>query len=365
MSQQSFDSKTISRGILRAVATLFIIALAGYILFQLSSVIIYIFISLVIALIFRPLILFMTKKMKVSKTIAVVTSIFILFLIISGFISLFIPLIIKESENLSLLNSEEFRQRYDYMITQVNNFLLTYDINIIERLQEFNFGDYLKVIPNFMNSLIGAFGNLIIGFLSVLFISFFFMSDSKLFNNTFKALIPDDIEPKVLRSTEKIKNLLSRYFLGLIAQISILFIIYLVVLSIVGIENAFVIAVIAALFNLIPYVGPLIGGIFIIIFTLTNDVSLNFTTQILPKAIWVLVGYIGAQLIDNFFSQPYIFSKSTKSHPLEIFLVILASGYLFGILGMVLAVPTYTALKVILKEFLSENEFVKHLTKGM
>ena len=69
--------------------------------------------------------------------------------------------------------------------------------------------------------------------------------------------------------------------------------------------------------------------------------------------------------MDNFFSQPFIFSRSVKSHPLEIFFVILASGSLFGAVGMIVAIPLYTALKVILKEFLSENRIVQSLTKDI
>ena len=69
--------------------------------------------------------------------------------------------------------------------------------------------------------------------------------------------------------------------------------------------------------------------------------------------------------MDNFISQPVIFSKSVKSHPLEIFLVILIAGILFGVIGLIVAVPAYTAIKVILKEFLSENKVVKKLTKDL
>ena len=81
--------------------------------------------------------------------------------------------------------------------------------------------------------------------------------------------------------------------------------------------------------------------------------------------MYVMTGYLIAQLIDNFFSQPIIFSKSVKSHPLEIFLVIVIGGLMFGIVGMIVAVPTYTAIKVILKEFLSENKIVMSLTKDL
>jgi len=78
-----------------------------------------------------------------------------------------------------------------------------------------------------------------------------------------------------------------------------------------------------------------------------------------------MIGYLIAQLIDNFLSQPLIFSNSVKSHPLEIFLVIMIAGILFGVVGMIVAVPTYTSLKVILKAFLSDNKIVKSLTKNL
>jgi len=98
---------------------------------------------------------------------------------------------------------------------------------------------------------------------------------------------------------------------------------------------------------------------------MTSNLEYDFQTYILPTTLYVFIGYIIAQLIDNFFSQPLIFSKSVKSHPLEIFLVIIISGLLFGIVGMILAVPSYTAIKVILKEFIKDNEVVKLLTKQM
>ena len=98
---------------------------------------------------------------------------------------------------------------------------------------------------------------------------------------------------------------------------------------------------------------------------MSSNLGLDFQSEILPKSIYVLIGYIFAQLIDNFVSQPVIFSKSVKSHPLEIFLTIIIGGILFGVSGMILAVPTYTALKVILKAFLADNKIVKSLTKEL
>jgi predicted PurR-regulated permease PerM len=91
----------------------------------------------------------------------------------------------------------------------------------------------------------------------------------------------------------------------------------------------------------------------------------DFQSEILPTTIYVLIGFWIVQLIDNNFSQPYIFSSSVNSHPLEIFLVILLAGFLFGIIGMIVAVPLYTILKVVGKEFLPENKIVRMLTKDI
>jgi predicted PurR-regulated permease PerM len=80
---------------------------------------------------------------------------------------------------------------------------------------------------------------------------------------------------------------------------------------------------------------------------------------------WVVLGFGITQLIDNFISQPVIFANAIKLHPLEIFLVILISGMLFGVVGMIVAIPGYTAIKVILKEFFSENKIVKRMTQNI
>ena len=86
-------------------------------------------------------------------------------------------------------------------------------------------------------------------------------------------------------------------------------------------ENSIVIAFLCALLNLIPYVGPLIGGVLMLFLTMSSNLGQDFQEVILPTTIYVMIGYVIAQLIDNFLSQPLIFSNSVKSHPLEIFLI--------------------------------------------
>jgi predicted PurR-regulated permease PerM len=143
------------------------------------------------------------------------------------------------------------------------------------------------------------------------------------------------------------------------------FILYVIVLLIFGIPNLFIIAFLCAILNIVPYVGPLIASILAAILTMLSNLGSDFQTVILPTTIYVLIGFWIVQIIDNNLSQPIIFSKSVSSHPLEIFLVILIAGFLSGILGMIIAVPLYTILKVVGKEFFPENTVIKLLTKNI
>ena len=191
------------------------------------------------------------------------------------------------------------------------------------------------------------------------------MKDKVLFIVGIKKILPNQHEEKILNSLEKINGLLSRYFLGLLLQLFIVFVLYFIVLLIFGIENSFIIAFLCAILNIIPYVGPLIASILAALLSMMSNLNLDFQSQTLPTTIYVLLGFWLVQVIDNNLCQPYIFSNSVKSHPLEIFLVILAAGFLFGIVGMVIAVPLFTILKVVGKEFFPENKIIQELTKNI
>jgi predicted PurR-regulated permease PerM len=281
--------------------------------------------------------------------------------------AMFVPLIKSQGENLALLNYNELETNFNHLITEINTYLSAHNIDLFKTLQDSDILSKLNVnaIPDLFNSVLSMFGSFSIGLFSVLFISFFFLKDSKLLEDGMLVFAPQQKEGRLKKSFEKIKNLLSRYFVGLVFQILILFIIYTIVLLIFGIKNAFVIAFLCALLNLIPYVGPLIGGIIMAILSMSSNLGQDFQSVILPKTTYVMIGYAIAQVVDNFVSQPLIFSNSVKSHPLEIFLIIVIGGLLFGVLGMIVAVPTYTAIKVIAKEFMSGNKIVHKMTKNL
>ena len=359
------NSKTITNGILKALGITLGIVLLGYFLYTIKSVIIYIIIAGILSLIARPCIFFLRKKLKVPNTIAVILTMLLMLGFLTCLILMFIPLIAEQGKSLSLLEVDNLQKNIQEIFNQTTTYFTSQGIDVLSELKNVDFIAQFKEIPNLLNSVLGAVGSLSIGLFSVLFISFFFMKDSQLLKNSVMAIIPNKTEGRFSKSLEIINDLLSRYFIGLLFQITILFILYTLILLVFDIDNAVVIAFLCALLNLIPYVGPMIGAVIMFVLSMTSNIGLDFQSEILSTSLWIMFWYLMAQLIDNFISQPLIFSKTTKSHPLEIFLIIIIGGLLYGVVGMITAVPLYTALKVILKEFLSDNKIVKSITKDL
>lgn len=357
------SSKIIAVGILKAFGILVLTSLLLYFFYQIQSVIIYLIISLILTLIGNPLIDFLKKRLKFKNTLATITTLCIFIFFVAGFIMMFIPLILTQGQNLSLLNTSEIEINSTQLINQISIFLESYHIDSKLIFKDFKIN--FDFIPNFLNSIVGIVGSFGMGFGSILFITFFFLKDRLLFIEAAKKLIPDAYEVQILNSLDKINHLLSRYLIGLIIQLFIVFVLYLIVLIIFGIPNAFIIAFLCAVLNIIPYIGPLIASVLAAVLTMLSNLGNDFQTEILPTTLFVLIGFWLVQVIDNNFSQPIIFSKSVSSHPLEIFLIILIAGFLFGILGMVIAVPLFTILKVLGKEFFPENKIIKLLTKNI
>jgi len=249
----------------------------------------------------------------------------------------------------------------------------------IERAQK-NIFSFLNPtrITKILSGIFGALGNTFIGIMSVFFIAFFFLKEQKLFTSIINTLSPDDQEDKWGHAIDESAQLLKRYFIGIVIQVVIITIFVSAALSFLGLQNALLIGFFAALMNVIPYLGPLLGAAFGIIITLSSNLpstggldqsaellSGGFYDVLLPKLGLLVLVFGAMQLFDNFIVQPNIFSKSVKAHPLEIFIIILVGAKLGGVLGMVIAIPMYTILRVIAKVFLSEFKIVQRITQRL
>ena len=267
------NAKTISQGILRAIAIIIGILGILYFLKTISTVLIYILIAAVVSLIGRPVVRFLRNKLKFNQNLAAVSTMALLMAVLGVLIALVIPLLAQQGENLSLLDLKALRASGENLYREMSQY---FGIENAVLLQNFNEGEVLSSlsldqVPAFFNTVFGVLGNFSAGLFSVIFISFFFLKDSVLFENGILMFIPAAEQSKTKEAFFRIKELLSRYFLGLLFQILILFVIYSTVLAIFSIPNAMVIAFLCALLNLIPYVGPRVCGLLMMFLTMSSQ----------------------------------------------------------------------------------------------
>jgi len=350
--------------------------LIGFLLYTFSSIVAYILIAWVLSMIGQPFMHFFRNKLRFGKfragaNLSAALTLIIFIIVLGGLGGIFVPLIVEQAGNLMGVDYNEIARALEEPINQLYDKIRSYGISTgigspAEQLQA-AFGSLFspQAIGNFFGSAVSAAGNIIVSFFSIIFITFFFLKDEGLFKKVVSTIVPSKHEQNVRNAITETSRMLTRYFGGIIIQMTIITLIIWIGLSILGVKNALLIGFFAALINVIPYVGPLIGAIFAVLLTISSNLDLNFYNEMLPLLLSVFGVFAVMQLVDNFLLQPFIFSNSVLAHPLEIFIVILMGAQINGIVGMVLAIPAYTVLRVIGKNFLSEFRIVKKLTQGM
>ena len=360
-------AKAITLGILRALAVLVGILISLWFLYEIQALILYIGLALVLSLVGRPLVLFLRRRLRLGNTFASVITLLLIIGTFSLLLSIFVPIIIEQGKHISQIDFLQVKRDLNELNIQASDYLGVDHFQLVEAIKRTSYVQNMdiEIIPSFIDIFFGNIGVTIIGIFSVLFISFFLLKDEYLIARSVLAFAKTGDEEKFKRILIKIKELLSRYFIGLLLQISILSLFYSVLLLYLDVRDAVAVAIICAFLNIVPYLGPIIGWGLMLLVVISNNLGADFSSGLLPLLLIVSGGYGIAQVFDNFISQPVIFGHSVRSHPLEIFIIILIGGFVFGIPGMILAIPTYTALKVIAQEFLSEYKIVKRLTRNL
>ena len=340
-----------------------------------KNVLIYIIVAFVVSLIGRP-VMKLLKKIRIGKIHLPdwFSAIFTILLII-GFLVLIVtqlvPLVSNIVRDASILNSNLYLESNP--IERTNEWLiglfpdLGADFNLVDilmaklrELVSFN------SVTGFVGSVASLVSSAFVGLFAVVFISFFFLKDSDLFGRIICALVPDRVEHTMTATLNDIKQLLSRYFVGLLLEmlgVALIDCLGLWLIARLDFSYAIGIAFIAGLLNVIPYVGPLMGeaiGVILgVILKVGTGAGLGVNLWVF--ALIILAIMVTAQLIDNFIYQPVIYSTSIKAHPLEIFIVLLMAAHMGGTVGMLVAIPTYTVLRVVALRFFHRFKPIQRL----
>lgn len=347
-----------------------------FLLWYFSSIVAYILISAVFSLIGKPIV-DLVSQIKVKgwsppKLVGAAVALVAIWFAFILFFRVMIPLVVSQVNDLSAVNVpgmvasfSEPIAKFDmfikeYLPVSANNFS-TQDIIVEKVTSMFNVG----IVSDLFSSTATLLGNLVIAAFSITFITFFFLKDDGLFFEGVIILFPEKFESNITHALISINKLLRRYFIGIVIQSFLIMTLNTIGLSIIGISfnTAIVIGLFTGILNLIPYVGPLAGMLLGSLIGLATNLQLNFTTELLPLLGYMIIVFTIVQLIDNFVFQPVIFSNSVNAHPLEIFIVLLIAGSVGGILGMLLAIPAYTVIRVFSKEFFNNFRLVQKLTE--
>lgn len=348
-----------------------------FLLWYFKSIVAYVLISAVLSIIGKPMVNMLMKikigKFKIPKWLCAGTTLLLIWLLVVIFFKTFVPLVVNEANKLANVNVTALVNEFAPTLKNFEDGLSKYMPEAKNLNLEQSLASQIKSVVSIgsISAVFGRFtefiGNAFIALFSISFITFFFLKDESLFYEGVLLIFPRKYEKNVTRALEAISQLLMRYFIGIVSESIIIMILVTFGLRLIGIpiSQGMVIGLIAGILNVVPYIGPLVGTCVAIFLTITTNIDTMTLAHMVNLIIYIAIVFGVIHLIDNIVFQPLIYSNSVNAHPLEIFLVILIAGSIAGILGMLLAIPTYTVLRVFAKEFFNNFRVVQKLTENI
>ncbi len=361
--------------VLKYTGYILLILLIGFLIWKFYYIVGWVLFAAVLSFIGQPLVGFFdrlhVKKIRIPHSLSALLAIIVIVFFFLGLLAIFVPLIINQADTISKIDVNRLGQNLQGPLQWLNNKF--HDFGVIpdgESMQDFladkvNTLVNVKSLSTMARGFISMAGNIFIGVFSILFIAFFFLKDENLFEEGLLLVMPVKHHNATRRVIADSKNLLIRYFIGVFLEVITVMGLIAIGLWILGVKNALLIGFFGGVMNIIPYLGPVIGSTIGITLGITGTLAFGSFNELFPVILKLLTVFIVVNFIDNNILVPMIYSRSVKSHPLEIFLIIIIGGGLAGLPGMLLAVPVYTLLRVIAKEFFNQFRVVKKITETM
>lgn len=292
------------------------------------------FLGIFISWLLYPLTLFLQKK-GMSKLLSISFVYFLIITAIIFLISSLLPMLVNQAS--------EFLKLVPHYIDLILNKTLSIvdDKSIILEVKTViskYFIEISNILPSYVFKFFSIFIYRISSILIGVIIGYYLLFEIEKIKIFFKKYIPIKVKPDFVEIIKVVNDSLLRYFRGAFLISLIIFVFSYIILLIIKMPNPLILALICSLTNLIPYVGPWIGGGLVIIVGFTQSVEL---------AILALIFTIIIQTFDNMILKPLIMSKSMDLKPVIILLALLVFGNLFGLIGMLFSTPiVFTLINV-------------------
>ncbi|KXT84647.1 membrane protein [Streptococcus sp. DD11] len=293
----------------------------------------------------NPLVEFLEKRLKINRLVGILLTLCLLFGLIALGVIYLLPILINQLS--SLINSTQgLYWEIQSWVNQLSKNALFRNLNIQSTIQQLNLS-YVDILQNILNSVTNSLGSVVsavvntimILIMTPIFLVYFLLDGRKLLPMLERTVLKRDR----LNLSNLLTNLnatIARYISGISIDALIIGTLAYIGYSVIGLKYALVFAIFSTLANLIPYVGPSIGLIPMII-------TYAFTDP--HKMVAALVYMVIVQQIDGNILYPRIVGGVMKVHPITIMVLLLLSSNIYGIIGMIVAVPVYSILKEIAK----------------
>ncbi len=320
------------------IIKLLIFFLAITFLYLIKEVLLIIFVALVLAAAFDPWVDWFQKR-KIPRSLGILTIYIVLFAIVSSAFILIVPPISKEVAQLS----QNFPLYYEKIVSGWQH-LQGSSLNAQEQLQQ-GLASLSQNLPQTLSNVIGTlfdvFGGLV-SVLLVLVITFYLTVQEEATKGFIVSITPSRFQPYLMQLYGRIQSKMGQWLRGQIILSLVIFALTFIGLTILNVPYALILAFLAGLFEIVPFIGPLLAAIPAVFFAFLQSPFLGISTAIL---------YLIIQELENHLIVPKIMSKAVGLNPLMVILIILIGAKLGGIVGALLAVPVATGVMVFIRDF--------------
>lgn len=332
----------------------------AFLIYTFRVVLIYLLISVIVGFIGDPIVdrlrRIKFRKRQMSRSAAAVITLTLFLGVFVGVFFLFAPLVAEEVLFFSSIDPDIIVSGVQTRLVTTTAWLdglgLEVDSAMIYDYAISKTRDLVSMegVTNVVSDVFSILTSLVTGFFAVLFMSFFFLKDASLFVKIIFRFTPDKYMEMMKTIIVHTHAMLTRYFSGLVLQMFIMTAMVTLGLWAMGVKNALLIGVFAGLANVVPYVGPLFAMAFGLMIGLTSGLAVDPEIILWVWGVKIAGVFLTAQFIDNWVIQPFVLGSSVDTHPLELFILLLAAATVGGILAMAVALPVYIILRIVVKE---------------
>ncbi len=324
--------------------TIFIILFIG-ILFFIRDIIVLLFLAVILSSTIDPLVDALERK-KIWRVLSVSFIYLALFFIFGLAISFLIPPTIYQFNEFSQ-NVPQYYHRVQSLVEPVNYFFQTKNIavdtqNIFNNLS----GRFSKLPQNIFSTTIGVFSGLV-SVISVLAMAFYMTLVKDGIKKTVVAVTPKKHQEHVASLVIRIKHQIGKWMQGQLVLMVIIFVLDFIGLSIIGIPYALILAIIAGILEIVPYVGPILASV--------PGIILGFLISPMKGLVALLV-YLIVQQAEGHIIVPLVMKKAVGLNPVAVIIALLVGFKLGGVMGAIIAVPVATTIDIFIRDFFAKEK---------